>query len=535
MHLWGGIVITKKSKSIKKYNQEKDLQVLKSKRITSIKNLICKGMISKAYSEIENYLSDYPSDSYGLYQRAVINGMLGNIEEEKRDLEYIIENGLNSRYSARYKLANIYFSEGDIKRSEKLLIENIEISPYPEVYSIITLSNIKLLQGEKQAALDVLYKYSQMDDDELVLQEIVIKNKIGYTKEAYDKLMNYEFSNNDVVMTKYYNVRANLALVLGNYDEAKECYQECFNLMNSIQRDKIEIDYASGCYTWGDHEKARQICLKTLYSSNSDYKEKASLILGNIAKLNGNYDEARSYYLDAAQYQKNKTYRGYLLVGQLYGMEDNYEEASKYYNLVIDSSVNKQIVNQAYLRLAFLEYRRNNIAAVKKYDSLINRKYISVLDASDYAFIKIVLDSEKDVHNIEEKYTYSQYINYDYSYETLLNHISKVHEGNGQTSFFSPEIDLSSLVLESAEMIKKQKPSVNYTMDIYRINYDNVGYVNNRLVNQCEIVVVPNTDKIITIYPCYYADPVNKCESKKGIQKQKSRIDKFNQKYGNKK
>lgn len=519
------------SKKKKRFSIEKGERVSKAKRIKSIKTLITKGMINIAYNEVERYLADYPKDSYGLYQRATINGILGNVEEEKQDLKYIIENSLESKYSARYKLASIYLSEGNNDMAEKLLIENINKSPYPETYSIIALSNIKLLKGEQYEALKVLNRYANMDDDEIVIQEAVVENKLKYTRLAYDKLINHKFSDNDIIMTKYYNTRAVLAGILGNFDEAKECYQECFKRMNLIQKDRIEIDYASGCYSWGDFEEARRICMRIVYDPNSEYKEKAYSILGNICKMKEDYDDARNYYLEAVKNQRFPMYRGYILIAQTYSLEGNFEEAKKYYDLVAEKSINKQIVSESYIRLAFLELRKNNIEGVKKYESLIDRKYVSVLDTSDYAFLKIIIDHIDGINNIEEGYTYSQFKEYDYTYDRLLNHISKEHEGNGITAFFSPSIDMSSFVLEVADIIRNQKPISNYTMDVYRITYENVGYVEDKLVNQCEVVTFPGSDKILTVYPCFYCSMDNMKEEKK-VQKQKSRIDKFNQRYG---
>ena len=69
-------------------------------------------------------------------------------------------------------------------------------------------------------------------------------------------------------------------------------------------------------------------------------------------------------------------------------------------------------------------------------------------------------------------------------------------------------------------------------MDIYRIKYDNIGYSKNEILNFCEVVVIPNTDKIITIYPCRETIITTEKKSEKSPQKKKNRIDIFNEKYG---
>ena len=516
----------------KKYYKKLDNNMTKAKQINSIKTLIRKGMTRKAFSEVEKYLEKYANDSYGLYQRATINQLLGNLDDAKEDLEYIIENNLESVHSATYKLANIILIEGDIKKAEELLINNIETSPYPETYSVIGLSNIKLMQGMKDEALEVIYKYGDLNDDEMAIQEAVIQGKAGEVELAYNLLINHKFSDNKNVLCKYYNTRAVLASVLGNYDDAKACYEKCFEYMSYHQKNRIEIDYATGCYNWGDYDKAREMAMKILYNGDSEYKERACFLLGNISKNLGNLEEAKDYYLESINYQDFPIYRGYACMAEVYTQEENYNKAKEYYNKIINNSKNEQIISSSYLRLAFIAFRNNNIKEVSKLIRKMKRKYLSHVEESDYAFLKILLDYTMGTNNIEEGYTYSQIKNYDYTYQRLLNHIDKVHEREGGTAKFSPSIDLSSFILEVKDIIKNSKPFNNYTMDIYRIKYDNIGYSKNEILNFCEVVVIPNTDKIITIYPCRETIITTEKKSEKSPQKKKNRIDIFNEKYG---
>lgn len=518
------------SKTKKKYRQEKDIQVAKAKIIKSIKTLINKGMTSKALSEVERYLEIYPNDSYGLFQRAKINRMLDNHERAKEDLEYIIENGLESKHSAMYELSNYILIEGDIDKAEKMLIENIETSPYPEIYSIVFLSNIKLIKGEKEEALNVIYKYGDLNEDEIVIQQAVIMNKFGDTVAAYNLLKNHTFSNDVRILTKYYDVLGNFSSIMGNYEEAKENYEKLFSIVSIHQLDRAEVNYAACNYHMGDWETARKLCLKVLYNSNSDYKEKACFILGNICRDEQNYEEARGYYLESINHKLFPIYRGYSYVAETYSLEENYDKAIEFYKKAISKSENAQVISSAYLRLAYIAFRDNDIDSISKNLDCINKNSLTADEISDYVTLKIFLEYKDGINSHKDIYIYSQFE--DYSYDKLVKHIDKQHSGNGVTTIFSENLDLNSFVLEIQEEINKTKPVKNFTFDKYHIKYNNVGYVNGESIDYCEVIVLPNTKKIITIYP-YRGTTMRKKElQEKRPQKKMTRIEKFNQKYG---
>ena len=67
-------------------------------------------------------------------------------------------------------------------------------------------------------------------------------------------------------------------------------------------------------------------------------------------------------------------------------------------------------------------------------------------------------------------------------------------------------------------------------MDIYLLDYPNVGKVNGNDANCLTVVVLPNTKDIITMYP--YNIPSLPTKENSFKVKKMSRSDKFKQKYG---
>lgn len=66
--------------------------VKKKNRLINIKILIKKNMISKALVELEDYLYDYPNDSYGLLQYATALITLNKYTDSKKILNDLVDN-----------------------------------------------------------------------------------------------------------------------------------------------------------------------------------------------------------------------------------------------------------------------------------------------------------------------------------------------------------------------------------------------------------------------------------------------------------
>lgn len=83
---------TKKNKHKNEYYKKQTTDIIsRKKRINSIKVLVTRNNLSKALTEVNKYLSEYPNDSFGLFQHANILFLLGELEEAKIEFQYIID------------------------------------------------------------------------------------------------------------------------------------------------------------------------------------------------------------------------------------------------------------------------------------------------------------------------------------------------------------------------------------------------------------------------------------------------------------
>ncbi|MBR6689855.1 MAG: hypothetical protein IKL65_00795 [Bacilli bacterium] len=131
----------------------------------------------------------------------------------------------------------------------------------------------------------------------------------------------------------------------------------------------------------------------------------------------------------------------------------------------------------------------------------------------------------------------------NYNEESAFSHIEEhLTENDENTALFNQKIDLKKLFDIIKENINHEKKvNTEEFMELHYFAIPNVGYNNQTISNFLKVVVVPNTNNILTMYPVTeveidYINQLNIDFSviyKKEIEKVKtlSRIDKFNKKY----
>lgn len=177
-----------------------------------------------------------------------------------------------------------------------------------------------------------------------------------------------------------------------------------------------------------------------------------------------------------------------------------------------------------------LDYTRENIELLKEFGRLPEcliflKKNLGLLTEKDYK---------------EEKYISKQII--DYEEERALEHIYLRHYK--QKDEFNAEFISGFPLKEIYYELRKSMPKEGIIYKDYitckiLFRYEKCGYIDNRVVDYFEVVVLNGTNDIITMYPYkneegrLYTDltpkEVENCPSKRSL----SQIDKFNQKYNN--
>ena len=117
-------------------------------------------------------------------------------------------------------------------------------------------------------------------------------------------------------------------------------------------------------------------------------------------------------------------------------------------------------------------------------------------------------------------YKEEQYLNYDY--KKALVHIAKRHTSinnkpnENTSSIFFNNYDLEELLLATSRNIDftKREIKLDYSFsDTYIFNFNKIGRneYDTKTLNSFRVVTIPNTNKIITMYPFYNKSKLTTC------------------------
>ena len=509
------------------YKQLRETNSLK-RRINSIKKLVASNKLSKALSETNIILEEYPGNSFALFQHANILYLLGEVDEAKKEFEYIISNDLESKHSSLYKLGVIAISEDEFDKAYDYFKMNIETSPYEEIFSIVELSRLELDRGNTDAAYEILLKYSDMKNPHILLQEAVVLRKQRRLQDAYEVLTSNIFSDNKDAVEDYYLIKGSIEIDLKKYDEAKKSLEKVVAGVRTKKyyRAKTELAYLN--YQLLNYDEAISICEDVIANSTGKYIGKTMIILGNVYKCLLRFDEAEICYLKSLDYGYYSDKKGYLCLGNLKLVEKKYDEAKSYYKKYLNAALAPKSKSVANLKLALVSSKQNDVSSTIEYLAQVDESHLESINLEDYKCIKVDIDK---IEGLELSFVcYSNLQHYDYSIDALINHIDKVHTNNEYSAVFNTETDLEELVCQIPQLLSRAQIVDNRYYEIYQVEYPSIGYVNGELTNTLQMVVFPESTKVLTMYPVVDRIDV-KDMSKNQKQKTKSQIEKFNQRY----
>ena len=501
---------------------------LKKSKIENIRELLRKFKFKMAKNCIDNYIKEYGEDCYiyhelGKYYNSideqdeaikyfskVIDNRYKNMyysmyelsKIEKTKLEYdkaidhlntIINSNHPEKCHAKLELAKVYFIINDWIKSKKLLKEIIDNKEPNSLYALDSLIEYSYAYKDKKTAINYYEKLKdELEPNRNNYYKATIEIMKGDILEGKKQLE--EMSTDDINL----KIKIIYQLALINYD--LENYNKAINYMLELTRiDSKSINYSfivSIYIRLKDYDNAlkylNEIMGKDYYSL-----EEISLLKGNMCFMKKEYDDALKYY-SKIKPSNTTTYRD-----------------SLYKQICIHLKLNEyETVLELYNELKKYDYN-------KKYDYLYKTNSLEILCNH-----RLGLENEIDA----SVYTDNQIV--DYNIERTLEHISFHKEENENKtlhSVFDESINITDLFVYSFLNLKEENYYANNIMDIYVIEYPNVGTVNGEVVNYVKVVTLPNTKEIITIFPYNKSIKENKNENTK--VKQMSRIDKFNKKY----
>lgn len=536
-------------------NRKKEYLKTKRNRIFSIKELVTKNKVSKALSEVDRYLEDYPNDSYGLVQKANILMILNCYDDAEEIYDFVIENGLEGIFSAMYKKGVIRLIKSDKEMAETLFRRNIEESPYPEIYSRIALANIEFDKGNYDNVFNILdgyydkeidgedfpsifdrFKYDEIKDIEYMkLSKIAKLLSLDRKKEAGRlwETINIEDKDNNF-LREYYLVTAKLNRTNGDYDKALDNIRKISGgLRDRIYWDAKEEEARIKLKS-GDLLDAIEICEQIVNNGNSPNLNYALEIMGTSYEKLREYEKARKTWLRMDEMCNNEELLGSFNIGLMEYRLGNYNEALETLRNLRFRKDKIQQQLKFYRALALLK-TKNYKEAYQKLVQVDKSSFSNKLK-SEYFFAKIylkkVLNKYLDKTTLCNSYTKRQIISYNK--EDTLKEIDKVHTKDGKTAVFNMKINLRELIEEVPILLKQDSTVIiqNIFMEIYQIEYPNIGFTHNGDTNTFNVVMLPNRE-IITMYPC---DSISDSKGTKGSNKEyrKSAIDRFNSRYSNK-
>ena len=287
-------------------------------------------------------------------------------------------------------------------------------------------------------------------------------------------------------------------------------------------------------------EDAINICEEMIKVSTSNvYTMKFSELLAKAYAKKNDYENAEKYYKNADTSDiKTKSN-----LAKLELAKGNFEKAEEYLSHIHVTKEDVKTSYTVYYLLILVKFR------LKKYDEaqyMINiiRDNID-LNYADQKQIYFELgridlyirNASKEIIEIDDLvYTERQIISY--RDDDALRHITKHHLKNPHTSAFYENIDINEIYEYAKEKIKDEPVIYDSMFDKYITKYNNIGFnvKNGDNVNQLAILTLPNTDKIITMYPCDGSESMFNLEEFEPKEKPKvkklSQIEKFNKKYG---
>ncbi len=503
----------------------------KIKKYDSIKNLIKLNKISKAHSEIIKYLDEYPDDYFAWYLYGKILYIVGDYYKAKDIFIDLYKIGVSNKYSALNKLGDIETKLGNINEAIYYYMKEVKETPNDALYSRISLSRIFKKQNRLKESIDILEDvdnpYIYIEKSNFYINEANFDEAIKYINLLKDSDDKDIISNYYCLMGKYLYRKASLlnGINVDEYNKIESYFKKSYDIeprkSTLLEEIKFNIRF---------REYDKVIFLSNQYGK-TEYDREICLYLGEAYEKKKDLNKAyNNYYISLESDDFDVKNKSIAKIANLKLIEGKFDEAKQYFNRckTNDTMSKRNIVykmcscllrEKKYLEL--YNYMNENIDVIKDdFDNNITYENI-------YYYICKFLN--KKVH-FDDKYYYvrKQIIKYDK--REAINHIINHRK---EKCSFKENIDVSKLYYDIRRKLDYRYRVNDELMDIYY--FDMIGISEDKRRKYLKVVCIPNTKKIITMYP--YSDdnfirPIDIVKDKNNNKNlEKSQVEKFNLKY----
>lgn len=460
--------------------------------------------------------SNHLSDRNRLFAMTQYAYLLSRNKEEEKAIYYyakVIDESKDLELVARGKLASLYTDRNECKKALDLLnidgFNNMFLNVRrAKAYSKMGKYYNALRELEKETYNDYNYDVNENLDDKYVEQEInFIKGHAYYKISKFDDALTYlsqacTIKNRDIYYKAVVDVIRIYILRLQLDDAISLCEEVKKQCTSDYYFRIIEELLAKVYLRKNDYAKAEETF------NNIPLVEKRSTNLAKIELLRGNFEKAEECFSDFDINNKNikETYDDYYRLLLIKFRLKKFDEALKILD-IFDQNLDKYEIRQ-------MKFELDRI-----------RLCINVMTNGKYDYTDM------------DTYSKKQIICYDEG--EAINHVIDHHRENVRTTRFNDNIDIENLFKEVKNLLNPENIMYDSIFDKYIVKYQNIGFnKDGESIHQLLILTMPNTDNIITMYPCDGTESIFNLEELEEREKPKvkrlSQLEKFNKKYGKK-
>ena len=275
--------------------------------------------------------------------------------------------------------------------------------------------------------------------------------------------------------------------------EAEKSFKELINIGSSKDRTYALLELGRLYASVGKENEAEKSFKELLNTQSRTY---ALLELGRLYESVGKENEAEKCFKELINIGSSKD-RSYAMLelGRLYASNGNEELARKIFLEILTLENNEYAIKQ----LIYLDIKNNNLEEIL--DLLMK---LSIQDKEYYEIKTYVLYKLGKTEQIEAKNYYTQQL-MNYDEYAALEHIKKhldENENKRLHTVFDSSIDLQQLFEQAKEKIKVINPTAFTIVEKYIICFEEtIGISEGEKVKTIEVVTIPHTKNIITMYP----------------------------------
>ena len=498
--------------------------------IKRIEEFVLTGNEFKAYREIRDYLERYPDDNLGHILHAEVLLAIGKVDEALEEVELYINKPLHGRMgltTAYTTYGNILLQLGRDQEGVKALKRAMKECEENKAKGISVarnkLINYFIKNKNYEAALEYCkgFEYSL----QIKLKKAHIMNLLNKSNRALDILNTIrEHELESKILKGQYNYNYGKAYYdIKDYDSAIEYLEKCTDedtdLFYKAQTILGKIDIYK--FKAGDAVKRGLRIIEDDRFSSGGYQllAEAYLELNDFEQAHEAAEKIKYYYW------KNFT------LAHIYYAERKFEEAEKHICRVLMCNTDMRFEENVTLYLL----------CILRQGKIDNARYVmkwldaQCLNTHDFAIVKTYFDKIDGVEHNPSEMVYGNRQVYDFSRDKAIGHIKRHHFVESCTTVFH-EDNIEEMYQYAQGIINPETGIPTNYFDKHVIEYKNVGKTadeDEERINQLEVITLPDTKDILTMYPRKGTDAfLDEKDIPDNKTKRLSRIDKFNMKYG---